>query len=161
MSLNRVQDNKKYGVINGDGKVIIYKEYDQIGINTTNFINNDIDNNYLLYNRYIPVMKDLKWGIIDVTGKITINVEFDGLGCTNGLSINKSENNVLLVPDVKGIVILKDNLYGIMSITGEKLVPTSVQEVYKVSTSGINTYYMTYNNEKIDAINWIKESQTR
>jgi len=161
LDLFLVKDNNKYGVINGAGKIIVYIEYDKIGIDITNFVNNEIDNPYILYQKYIPVMKDAKWGIIDTSGNITLNLEYDALGCTQGISINKTENNVLLIPDVKGIVVYQNGLYGVMNITGTKLVPTAVQEIYKVSSSGVNTYYMTYNNEKIDLVNWIKAKQNQ
>ncbi len=61
-------NNGKYGVINGSGSIVIYLEYDQIGIDAQTYAS-EIDNQYLLYNKYIPVCRDKKWDLFDLTGR--------------------------------------------------------------------------------------------
>ncbi len=56
-----VSNNKKYGVINNNGKRVIFSEYEQIGIDQTQFPGDDIENPYLLYNKYVPVKK--RWQV--------------------------------------------------------------------------------------------------
>ena len=53
-----VTNNKKQGVINENGSIVIYLEYDQIGIDGTKYANNNIQNQYLLYNNCIPVISN-------------------------------------------------------------------------------------------------------
>lgn len=156
LDLYLVKNGTKYGVINGEGNVVIYMEYDQIGMDTSAFINNDLDNQYILYKKYIPVKRDEKWGLMRIDGTNTVPAEYDQFGCTTGTAISKTENNLLLVPDVKGIVVCQNGLYGLITPDGSKLVPVSLSEMYKTTNSGVNTYYMTYNSEKIDILQWIK-----
>ena len=62
-----------YGVINKQGSVVIYPEYDEIGVDKTLYKDVDITNPYLLYNNCIPVCKDKKWGIYNTVGKLLMN----------------------------------------------------------------------------------------
>lgn len=156
LDLYLVKNDNKYGVISGEDEIIVYIEYDQIGLNTSQFVNNDIENQYIIYDKYIPAQRDGKWGLLNINGKVSLPLEYDSLGCTKGTSITKTENNLLIVPDVQGIVVCKNGLYGLMTPNGSKLVPTSLTEMYKVTNSGVNTYYMTYNEQKINVIDWVK-----
>ncbi len=156
LDLYLVRNENKYGVINGEDQVVVYIEYDQIGINAADFVNNNIENKYVLFDKYIPAKRDGKWGLLSIGGKISLPIEYDSLGCIAGPSITKSENNLLLIPDLQGIVVSKGGLYGLMTPNGSKLVPASLTEIYKVTNSGVNTYYMTYNEQKIDVIEWVK-----
>lgn len=160
LDLYLVKNDNKYGVINGEDEIVVYIEYDQIGMNTSQFVNNDIENQYIIYDKYIPAQRDGKWGLLNINGKIALPLEYDSLGCTKGKSITKTENNLLLVPDVQGIVVCKNGLYGLMTPNGSKLVPISLTEMYKVTNSGVNTYYMTYNEQKINVVEWVTAKST-
>lgn len=156
LDLYLVKNDNKYGVINGNDKIVVYIEYDQIGLDTSVFVNNDIKNQYIIYDKYIAVKRDGKWGLLSINGKGSLPLEYDSFGCTKGTSVTKTENNLLLVPEVQGIVVCKNGLYGLMTPNGSKLVPTSLTEMYKVTNSGVNSYYMTYNEQKIDVVEWVK-----
>lgn len=162
LDLYIVKNDNKYGVINGNDEIVIHMEYDKIGIDTMEFINNNIENQYILYEKYLPVQRDGKWGLMNLNGQIALPVEYDSIGCKKGPSVTKTENNLLLIPEVQGIVVCKNEFYGLMTPQGTKLVPVSLTEMYKVTNAGKNTYYMTYNEQKINVLDWIeaKSNQT-
>lgn len=151
-----VTNNEKQGVINNSGSVIVYLEYDQIGVDSSKY--NNVINQYLLYDSYIPVKKDNKWGIIDKTGRQVVPVEYDGLGCTVGASVNQSisTNNVLLIPKYEGIVVSKNGLYGIIDSQGKELLPIALQSVYSTTSAGQETYYMIYQDKAINVVTYIE-----
>ena len=151
-------NNKKQGVINANGSIVLYLEYDQIGIDGTKFNSNNIKNQYLLYDNCIPVKRNNKWGIFDKTGKQILEVKYDDLGCTagSGTQGDKTANNILLIPDYEGIVVKQGELYGIMDSTGKELVPVALQSVYSITNAGQDTYYMIYDNRVMNVITYIE-----
>lgn len=81
-----IKVGEKYGVINRTkgAKYVIYPQYDSIGIDTTNFENDEISNQYILFDNCIPVKqitdtKVDKWTIYDKDGKNITNTTYDGL----------------------------------------------------------------------------------
>lgn len=158
-------DNKK-GVIEKNGKILIYLEYDEIGIDPEPFQTNSIKNPYLLYNNVIPVKQNGKWGMYDKKGNLILPIEYDGIGC---IGTNKTTNNILLIPAIKGIVVAKefDNgernkpiLYGIVNWLGREIVPPWLETVYSTVNNGREEYIMvnggtTYN--VIEYANKIKD----
>ena len=160
-----VTDNKKQGVINSVGSIIIYLEYDQIGVDITKYSNDDIKNQYLLYDNCIPVKQNNKWGIFDKSGREILKVEYDNLGCTSGANTNKSSssnqvtnaNNILLVPDLEAIVVEKDKLYGLIDSNGKELLPTVFTSMYSITSGGTKTYHMVYENEERNIVDYVKK----
>lgn len=67
-----IKSNSKYGVINSDEELIIHIEYDKIGLEDSSLFPEDkIDNQYILYDKIIPVCQNKKWGFFDVSRKQT------------------------------------------------------------------------------------------
>ena len=65
-----VKSNSKYGVINSNEELIIHIEYDQIGLEDSSlFPDEEIDSQYILYDKMIPVCQNNKWGFFDVSRK--------------------------------------------------------------------------------------------
>ena len=160
-------NNKKSGVIERNGKILIYLEYDQIGVNKTQFPSNDIKNKYILFNNAIPVMRDKKWGLFDIDGKEILPVDYDSMGCVVRTSSDRSLNNILVIPEIEGIVIGKEfptennnktMYYGVVSSTGQILIPTGLDTIYSVITSGQETYTMVYLGNSMDLIEYIEEN---
>ena len=150
-------NNNKRGVINGSGSIIVYLEYDKIGIDTTNYAN-ELENNYLLYDKYIPVCKNNKWSLFDTSGrKVTIK-EYDALGCNavNGVS-NGDAKPVLLIKKYEGIVVKDGEFYGVIDGQGRELVSTVVQNIYSITNEEEVTYNMTYNNQTMNVLSYIEE----
>lgn len=149
--------DKKQGIIEQNGKILIYIEYDKIGVDTTNFPTNDIKNSYLLYGNCIPVCKNGKWGMYDTTGKIILPIEYDSLGC---IVSDKNVNNVVVIPDIKGIVMHKKyneemDLYGVYNHLGKKIIPMVLSSVYSETSEGRQQYKMTNVGKTIDLIKWV------
>ena len=153
-----VRNNNKEGVINNSGNVIVYLEYDQIGIDSSKFNSNNIKNQYLLYDNCIPVKLNNKWGLFDKTGKNILPVEYDDLGCSIGTNTATSQtvNNILLIPDYEGIVVKKDELYGLVDSQGNELLPTALTSIYSTISAGEETYHMIYNNQEMNVITYIE-----
>lgn len=153
-----VTNSNKQGVINNSGSVIVYLEYDQIGVDPSRFNSNNIKNQYLLYDNCIPVKKGNLWGIFDKNGRQILPIEYEDLGCSAGAgnSTTQTANNILLIPDYKGIVVKKDNLYGVRDFEGKELIPIALKTVYSTVSAGEETYYMIYNDQVMNVITYIK-----
>lgn len=139
-----VQNNEKYGIINQNGNIVIYLEYDKIGIEEEEFPANDIENPYILYDNCIPVMQNDRWGIFDVNGQQLIPVQYSEIGCINGTTSDIVSNNVLLIPQYEAIVLGNDDKYAIFSSLGEEYIPLILDSVYSITTSGEDQYFMTF-----------------
>lgn len=153
-----VKNNNKQGVVNNTGSIIIYLEYDQIGIDAKKYTSNNIKNQYLLYDNCIPVKKGDFWGIFDKNGREILKVEYEELGCSVGAGKGSqtTTNNILLIPEYEGIVVRKDNLYGIKDSKGEQLIPIALRSIYSTISGGEETYYMIYNEQVMNVITYIK-----
>lgn len=156
-----VTNNKKQGVINNSGNIVIYLEYDQIGVDSSKYSSNNIKNQYLLYDNCIPVKRDNKWGIFDKNGRKILNLEYDDLGCSVGVGTtggnSVSTNNILLIPDYEGIVVKKAELYGVVDSQGKQLVPIALKSIYSTTSFGEDTYYMIYNEQVMNVISYIQK----
>lgn len=154
-------NNKKQGVINNSGNIVIYLEYDQIGIDSSKYSSNNIKNQYLLYDNCIPVKRDKKWGIFDKNGMKVLDLEYDDLGCSVGAATTGNQtistNNILLIPDYEGIVVKKGELYGVMDSKGKQLIPVALKSIYSTTSSGEETYYMIYNEQVMNVISYIEK----
>lgn len=155
-----VKDGNKYGVLGNNGNIIVHLEYEQIGIDSSKFPSNNINNKYVLYDNLIPVCQNKKWGMFDKTGKLVIPVEFDAVGCSANSSGNTTLNNLLLIPSYKAVVLGKTkerNIeYGIYSNTGKEYVPCRLSKVYSITNAGIDTYYMEFQEQTLDIEAYIK-----
>lgn len=165
LNLYMATNNGKSGVIEKYGKILIYLEYEQIGIDITKFPTNDIKNKYILFDNAIPVKQNGKWGLYDITGNLILPIEFINLGCISKTSSDRTLNNILVIPEVEGIVVCKQfeieskklEYYGIYSSTGKELVPVALETVYSITASGKEEYTMLNNGNSYDVIKYIKE----
>ena len=145
---------KKYGVISGNGRSIIYPEYDSIGVSDSNIA----DNKYLLLDELIPVCKNKKWGAFNKSGNLILNVEYDQFGYTSTSieidGVKEVVQPVLTIERANGVVVKKENKYGLFSVTGEELVRIAVDGIYSIN--GIededSKYFMLYNGEELNVI---------
>ncbi|MBP3502312.1 MAG: WG repeat-containing protein [Clostridia bacterium] len=148
-----IEDDEKYGIINKEGKVIIYPLFEEIGIDENAYT--DISNKYIINDKYIPVKQNGLWGLYDIEGKKLIDPQYQNIGCP----ISQSGEGVVFVPNVKenvnGIVFLynkEDSLYGLYNAeTGEKMA-ISLSEVFKKIEDGNENYYINYVIDKVNSI---------
>ena len=143
-----VKRDDKYGVIDTRGNIKIYVEYDEIGIDPSQFEKNDIKNGYILVNNLIPVRKDKLWGLYNKNGKLIVDIEYDSFGYI--ASSNKDAMNLLVIPNYDVIVTCSNKKYGLINSSGRVLIGTLTDDIYLTIESGENRYYMTYNNNKLD-----------
>ena len=148
-----VGQNNKYGVISGAGDTVIYPEYDSIGMNDNSLTNN----RFLLLNELIPVYKDKKWGAFNKNGKMIFNVEYDELGYSStSIEINGIKEvvqPVLVIERANGVVVRKENQYGLLDMTGKELVRITVKGIYaREEENKEKKYFMLYNGEEMNVI---------
>ena len=177
-----VEKNDKYGVVNNKGDTIIFCDYDFIGIpNPQAYSNSGIRNYNLLFDKCIPVELNGKFGLMDLEGNEILKVVYDSLGTADiEMDLNKEEdkaedsnntnysnstsknskiktsgNDVLIIPEdkgIKGIVLKKDNLFGIFDAeVNNIIIPCVFSEISSKTVSGETKYtLLDYNGEKID-----------
>ena len=143
----------KYGIVNEQGDTILPIEYDKIGFDISKFNNNNLNSEFIIYDRYMPVKKDGLWGFINLTGKVVIKLEYNDIGCIG----NNSSNNVFIIPEIEGIVVKKDGKYGIISNSGKVLLNNSASRIFKEYSNGKEVYAMMIDNNKHNVIDYIKE----
>ena len=157
-----IKDKDKYGIINSDGKVIVYPLFEQIGIDEKLYSN--IENKYILNNKYIPVKQDGKWGLYSIEGKKLIAPQFQDIGC----SIAQSGESVAVIPSIKentdGIVFLynkEKSLYGIYNAENGSKIAISLGEVFEKTENNEENYYMNYiidkENNVVHTLNVVKD----
>ena len=144
-----VQKDKKYGVIDLKGNVVIYIEYDQIGIDNSKFAQNDIKNKYLLLDTLIPVQKDKLWGLYDKDGNLVVETKYDSLGYIS--SNNKTAYNLLIIPNYNVLVACKNGKYTLINTSGKEIFPPVADDIYMTIASGKKSYYINYNDKTMDA----------
>lgn len=147
-------DNNLMGLIDKDGKEILFPEYNQIGFDMKNFTNNDIESEYILFGKLIPVKQNNLWGIFDIQGNRITDFEFSSLGCTTRLS---NAYNVIQVPEYELIIASSTNgKYDVIKADGTKLFGFVLDLVYKTVSTGKNYYYMVVNATTIDLITYLE-----
>lgn len=154
-----VKKNNLYGVVDKKGKVIIEPSYKKIGIDISNYQQNGIENEYVLFDEMIPIKNsDGLWGIFNIKGEKIKEFEFTEIGCSE-----MKESNIypaLVIPSYKIIIVKKDEHYNLMTSKGEILIPSYIlNSVYiKLNTeTEENEFYMTYNNNEkvINIVDWL------
>ena len=76
-----VAKNNKYGVVDGEGNIVVHPEFDAIGLeNKDYFMNENIHNFSLIYDDCIPVYSNGKVGIVTKDGEEGIKCVYDSLG---------------------------------------------------------------------------------
>ena len=153
IGLYLVKLNSKYGILDKNGNILIYLDFDKIGIeNMDLFPNDDIKNPYILYDNCIPVCQNGKWGMYDITGKLLADIQYSGFGCISSTQRESASQNVLLIPSsegLEGIVVSKENYanqkrYGILNTNGKAVTSIGFNRVYAETSSGTANYYMEF-----------------
>lgn len=141
-----IELDNRYGVIDINGNIKIYPENNKIGIDSSSFKNNDIQNGYILLDKLIPVQKDGLWGFFDKSGKKIVDFKYDSLGYTKA----STQNNLLVIPEYDVIVVGKDGKYNLINLNGNEKFNVFVDAIYMNMESGKTKYYMTFNEKMLD-----------
>ena len=163
LGLYLVTTNNKQGVVNSNGKVIVYQDYDQIGLpNTIN--DSNVTNKYILMDNCIPVKRNNKWGLIDINGNEIAPLQYDGFGC-DADSSDSRYSDVLIIPDLNGIVVELDEVngntktkkYGVVTSDGNLFINIVLDSIYSVTAQGETTYYATFQGQVIDLVDFVRQ----
>lgn len=166
LGLYLVTSNNRQGVVNKNGKTIVYQEYEQIGL-PTNIQDSNVTNKYIIYDNCIPVKRNNLWGLIDINGNTILPIEYDAIGCQASTSSDARAEDVIVIPEIDGIVVEKDEIngnarikkYGIVKSDGTLLINIVLDNAYSLTTQGETTYYVTVQNQVIDIVEFIYQQQ--
>ena len=140
-----VSDKNKYGVISKEGRKIIEPKYQEIEL---------ISYSPILY----KVKLNNEYGILDENGETKVNIGYDKIG------FNEKSNtieSVIIIRNVfnnhDGIVVCKDNKYGIVDLkTGKMIINCDVDKIYsKIYDSEENKYYVEIKETELDLQEYI------
>ena len=155
-----VETNGMSGVVDENGKIIIYPEYDKIGTDVGSFSYNGIKNGYILLNTLIPVQRDDMWAFYDKSGnKVSNGFKYKNIGCSS----IKSANNIyplLEIPEYNVVVVSdEDGKYAFMDTTGnDSILNFLFDEMYIKVSEGEPSYWMTFRGKEYEAIKYLKQS---
>ncbi len=147
-----------YGVVDIEGNTIIYIEYDRIGIDISDYEENDVKNGYILLNTLIPVQQDGKWGFYNKEGDQVTDLIYDGVGCITTNSRNVSYN-LLIIEECEVIVVQSEGKYTFIDLNGSELFDYIFDDVYMEVSSGEEKYYVVVNDTSYEAIDNIRRAQ--
>ena len=140
----------KYGAIDLRGNVKIYIENDEIGMDISPFSQNNIKNKYILAGNLIPVRKGDLWGLYDLNGNQVVDFTYDSFGYI--ARSNKDALNLLVIPDYEVLIACKDEKYTLINSVGQELFYGPVaDDIYMTISGGQTHYYITANNQTMDA----------
>ncbi len=150
------EKDEKYGVIDSKGNIKIYIENDEVGMDVTNFLANNIKNKYILAENLIPVQKGELWALYDKNGKQLTEFKYDSFGYI--ASNNRDAINLLVIPNYNVLVACKDEKYALINSSGAELFGTVADDIYMEISGGEKHYYIGVNDEKMDAEDWLKKN---
>lgn len=177
-----VEKNGKYGITNDKSEIISSPDYDYVGIRNWEYFDIDNDNNVkFLFEKSIPVECNGKVGIININGEEKLKCVFDSFGYIEeeeiteteestqkeieNKPINSSNDNILIIPEklgIKGIIVKKENLYGIYDAEVESLiVPCVFNKIYSKTKGMVTTYYIEYNGQEENLEEYLIENDLK
>lgn len=153
-----VEQNGKYGVLNGKGREILAPEFDKIGIDNKDISN--ANNSKLLFEDIIPVSKNNKWGFYGVNSqKMLLNELYDTIGYTKSDNDSAEIKSTIVIPKevgIEGIIICLDGKYGIMDNTGKIVLGCVYSKIYAETNGEETEYYCEFYGDKLKLSEQIK-----
>lgn len=161
--LYTVRANGMYGIVDENGKIIIYPEYDQIGIDVSSFSYNGVKNGYILLNTLIPVKKNGMWAFFSKTGeRISNGFKYSNIGCSN---VGRANNvyPLLQIPDYNVIVVSDEyGKYAFMDTKGNDAILNFLfDQVYIKISEGQESYCMTFRDNEYEVLKYLKQTEER
>ena len=159
-----VKEDGKYGLANIKGTQILYPKYEKIGIDISDFKENQVENPYLIGNNLIPVKYKEKWGLVNTSGKLMTDIKYDRLGY---ISHNQNDEflNLLIIPKYNAVVVKKDveekdkkvSKYTILGANGDELYPIKLDDIYLKMDEEKRSYVIVMGENKYDAEEQLKK----
>jgi len=154
-----VKDSNLYGLLDVDGKTIIYPEYEQIGIDVSAYSQNGVTNGYILYNKLVPIKRNNQWGLVDTEGNKVTDFIYDSFGCPNGKNNLYRTYGVIEVLDYNFLVVRKGDKYNLIDMEGKTLFGDFILDsVYITISEGKNIYYITSGETTKELISFLQEN---
>ncbi len=151
--------SNQYGLLDVNGRTIIYPEYEQIGIDVNAYAQNGVTNGYVLYSRLVPVKRNGKWALFDIEGKHITNFVYDSFGCPVGKSDINRTYGVIEVYDYNLIVACKEGKYNLITLEGKELFDRAILDyVYITISEGKQIYYITSGEITKELISFLQEN---
>lgn len=97
LGLYLIEQDLKYGVMNREGKTVVYPEYDSIGLSDEAVYVFDYrpeDNKYVLFDNTIVVESDGKYGFYNLDGDNVLSVNFQNVGYISDVDSLAFENSL-------------------------------------------------------------------
>ncbi len=169
-----VKNNNLIGIVNRSESVLLNIEYEDIGIDRKVYPMPEIKNDRFLYNNCIPLKKDGKWGIANKAGRIIVDFAYDSLGYAEDVNdenvntntsntntvtenpVDKTVNNVVVIPEIEGIVVGQNGKYGIVDSNGKFLVPCLYDKIYSITNEGKHEYYLENNGRSMKLTRYLE-----
>lgn len=139
----------KVGIIDIDGKIEIEPIYDSLTI---------LEDEEKLY----IAQKDTKYGIIKADNTEVVKFKYDSIGC-DMTSVELGGKTKVVTPvttinECNGIVVKKNEKYGVIDIKENIIVPIEVDSIYSLKNENDkNEYFMIYNGEELNIIKMLIE----
>ena len=163
-------------MLNRNGKVIIYLEYNSIGFEREQFAYDGIKSNMFLYENSIPIMKTetitsmdeknkpvvteiKKWGLADKNGNILLTTQYDNFGYVESENQDKSINNVVIIKKINGIVVGKEGKYGVVNSIGKMIIPCEYDKIYSITSEGKDEFYLEQKGKTIKLDKYIADNK--
>ena len=139
----------KVGIIDIDGKIEIEPIYNSLTI---------LEDEEIMY----IAQKDNKYGIIKEDNTEVVKFRYDAIGCNmtsvelDGMS--KEVTPVTIIDECEGIVIKRNEKYGVIDIKENIIVPTEVDSIYSLKNeNGKIEYFMIYKGKELNIIKMLVE----
>lgn len=166
LGIYKVRKKNSYGVLNKEGKTVIFVEFSSIGLkNVEEYSEDEIKNETILFGNSIPVCKDGKYGLYSVDGTEQLAAEYSKFGYIADDKESASEESVLIIPEelgIHGIVVGSDKGYGVYDVNAGRWVISDVcSKIYSKTKFGEKTYYIEYNGVQMDLDQYLEENNLK
>lgn len=135
-----------YGLLDQNGKIVIYPEYEQIGMDVSAYSQNGVTNGYILHNELIPVRRNQKWGLVNTEGKKVVDFVYDSFGCPSAKNSFFKTYGVIELLDYNLMVGRQGEKYNLIDSQG-KGSDFIFDSIYIIVSEGKSTYYASVNGE--------------
>ena len=150
-----MEQSKLYGLLDTEGKILLYPEYEQIGINITAYERNGITNGYVFSDTLVPLQRNSKWGLYNLKENKLSDFVYDSFGCPTGPVARTY--GVLQIPEYNIILGEKSKKYNLITAEG-KGSNFIFDSVYISISEGKDKYYAVINGETKDLITFLQEN---
>ena len=168
------EDGVYCGVIDENQNLKIYFEYQKIGVDISQFQENDIKNGYVLLGKLIPAQKpNGKWIFYKINSTTDANGEknveckelmegfagFENIGCIASNINNRGIiNNLMIIKEYNLVVVHNYDRYGFMDLNGKPVLGVVFKNAFLETTSGVTDYCaIDSNGNEIKVIEELKK----